>query len=100
MATGAKVQSVDALKAFRGALWKFHKIALSALGEAESDMRRTLNWLEGEQKSFWEHQLRTRSEQVIKCKEAIRMKKLFKSPTGGRQSVVDEEKELAKAERS
>jgi len=97
--SGARVESIDAVRAFRAALFKFAEAASVALEDAESEMAQVLNWLENEQRTYWADQIRKRHETVEKCKEALRMKKLFKSPTGGRQSVTDEEKALAVAQR-
>lgn len=99
MAEGAKVHSIEAIKAFRTALWKFAEIANVALGDAESETNRVQIWLETEQPTYWQGQARKRHEAVEKAKEALRMKKLFKDPTGARQSYVDEEKALAAAMR-
>jgi hypothetical protein len=96
--TGAKVESLDAIKNFKRQLLKFAEIATAALGDAEGEMHRTLIWLETEARTYWQHQLRSRYEAVVKAKEAVRMKKLYKDATGSRQSAVDEERALAKAQ--
>ena len=90
----ARVQSIDALKHFRVALWKFAEAANVALGDAESEVQRTLSWLQGEQQQFWSGQIRKRHEHVNRCKDAVRQKKLFKDSSGKVQSAVDEEKAL------
>jgi hypothetical protein len=95
----ARVQSVDALKHFRIALWKFAEAANVALGDSEGEIQRTLMWLQGEQQQFWTGQIRKRHEKVNQCKDAVRQKKLFKDSTGKQQSAVDEEKALAKAQK-
>lgn len=92
--SSARVQSVDALMHFRVALWKFAEAANVALGDAESEVQRTLSWLQGEQQQFWTGQIRKRHEFVNRCKDAVRQKKLFKDSTGRTQSAVDEEKAL------
>jgi len=94
MAEGARVDSVDALQLFKVALWKFQETAAVALGDAESDMHRTLLWLETEQDSHWQGQVRKRQELVARAKEAVRMKKIFKDSSGRQQSAVEEEKAL------
>ncbi len=96
---GARVDSVDALKHFRVALWKFAEAANVALGDAEGEVQRTLMWLQTELPTFWEGQIRKRHDLVNRCKEAVRQKKLFKDSTGRTQSAVDEEKQLLKAQR-
>src|SRR5688572_29688938 len=99
MSDRASVDSIDALKHFRRALWKFAEAANSALGDAEGEMQKTLTWLETEQPSYWEHQIRKRHEHCEKCKEAVRMKKLYKGPTGQPQNAMEEEKALRIAQR-
>ena len=97
MSTSANIDSFDAIKAFRAALIKFASAAGSSLTEADADMMRTLNWLDREQTSYWQTQIRKRQEFVSRCKEAVRQKKVFKDATGRTPSAVDEEKVLQKA---
>jgi len=99
MAETARVESIDALKAFKRALFKFAEGASVALGDAESEVHRAQIWLDTEQKSYWAGQIRTRHEAVARAKEAVRMKKLYKDASGSKQSAVDEEKALAVAQR-
>ena len=90
----ARVESIDALKSFKTALLKFAEGANVALGDAESEVIRTMNWLETEQTSYWQMQHRKMTEVVGRCKEAVRMKRLFKDASGRPQSAVEEEKAL------
>ena len=90
----AKVEDLDAIKAFKRAIVKFAEAANVALADAEGEMNRALMWLEGEQRAYWEGQLRKRADLVERAKEAVRMKKIFKDSTGRQQSAVDEEKKL------
>jgi hypothetical protein len=90
----AKVEDLDAIKSLKRALWKFAETANVALSDAEGEMTRALMWLEGEQRAYWEGQLRKRADHVERCKEAVRMKKLFKDASGRTPSAVDEEKAL------
>ena len=95
----AKVESLDALKSLKRAVWKFSESANLALTDAEGEMTRALMWLETEQLQYWQTQLRKRADHVERCKEAVRMKKLFKDSTGRYPSTVDEEKALRLAMR-
>ena len=97
--SGARVQSVDALKHFRVALWKFAELANVAIGDAESEVQRTVSWLQGEQQQFWQGQIRKRHEIVNRCKDAVRQKQLFKDSTGRTNSAVDELKALGIAQK-
>lgn len=94
MGEAARVDSIDALRLFKVALLKFQEAAAVALGDAESDMNRLLLWVQTEQDTHWQSQIRKRQEIVTRCKEAVRMKKVFKDSAGRQQSAVDEEKAL------
>lgn len=98
MSEQARVDSIEALKLFRRALLKFAEAANVALPDAESEMSRTLVWLENEQTTYWQSELRKRTDLVSRCKEAVRMKKLFKDSSGRTPSAVDEEKALRVAQ--
>jgi hypothetical protein len=95
--SSARVESLEALTGFQKVLWKFQTDANAALGDAESELRRTLLWLELEQDSFWKDQIRKRQTAVERAKEAVRMKMLFKDHSGRPQSAVEEQKELQRA---
>jgi hypothetical protein len=97
MSNTANIDSFDAIKAFRAALIKFASAAGSSLTEAEAEMVRTLHWLDREQGTYWQNQIRKRQEFVSRCKEGVRQKKVFKDATGRTTSAIDEEKALQKA---
>ena len=95
----ARVGSLDVFRQLRAALIKFAETANTAMGDAESEMQRLQMWVENEQSSYWQSQLRKRQAALVKAKEALRQKQLFKDFTGARQSYVDEEKAVAVAMR-
>lgn len=94
MAEQARVESIDAIQAMRVAMIKFAETANLALMDADGDAQRTLMWLENEARVHWEAQLKKRTFDKGRAEEALRNKKLFKDPTGSRQSYIDEEKAL------
>jgi hypothetical protein len=94
----ARVDEIAGLQAMKVALVKFAELAEQCIVDAESEVKRTSQWLELEQGPYWVAQIRKRSELVSRCKEAVRQKQLFKDSTGGRSSAVDELKALAKAQ--
>src|SRR5258706_12488529 len=94
MSNPARVESIEALKMFRRAIIKFVEAAMVALGDAESEMQRRLNWLENEQDSHWQGQIRKRQEEVSKARDAVRQKKLFKDFAGRSRSGDQGEKAL------
>jgi hypothetical protein len=85
------------LAVFRVALVKFQETASSALGDAEADVNRTINWLEHDQFSHWSTQIRHRQEAVARAKEALRQKQIFKDSSGRTPSAVEEQKMVTKA---
>lgn len=96
---GARVGSVDAIRQFRAALIKFAESGNVALTSADTDVERTLSWLEREQTVYWANQVRKRHEFVQRCEDAVRQKRLFKGFDGREQSAVDEMKALSNARR-
>ena len=58
----AQVESLDALKTFRAALFKFAESIGVAIGDAESEMHARSTWLEVEQNTYWQSQIRKRQE--------------------------------------
>lgn len=92
--------SLDALRDFRVALVKFSETCAVAIGDADGEVHRTLHWLELEQLPYWTQQIRQRETLVAQWKDAVRQKQLYKDSTGGRQSAVDELKNLARAQAS
>lgn len=92
----ARVESIDALRHFRIALVKFIEAAYVALSDAESEVRQRQNWLENEQYTHWQGQIKKRTLAVERAREAVRMKKVSKDSAGRTPSAVDEEKILAR----
>lgn len=92
------IVTIDALREFRVAMIKFIENVNVSLADADGDILRTTNWLELEQIPYWTTQIRKREELVMRCKDAVRQKLLYKDSTGSRPSAVDEQKALKKAE--
>ena len=97
--TGANIANIEALKQLRIALVKFAEMANVALGDAESDVQRVMNWVQNDQATYWSNQHRKRHEALMKAKEALRHKQIFKDPTGKRQGTAEEEKAVQIAQR-
>jgi hypothetical protein len=91
-----KVDDIEVFGRFRVAMLKFAHAAANALSSADSDIARTHSWLESEQRTFWEGQLRKRMEAVTKARETLRQKKLYKDASGRNPGVTEEEKALAR----
>ena len=96
MGNTARVDSIDSLKTFRVALIKFGEEANAALASADAEMLRVIGWLERDQVSFWQMQIRKRQEGLERAQEALRMKKLFPDASGRFPTPVEEEKAVRK----
>ena len=96
MSEQVKVEDFEILALFRVALLKFGQAATQSLFNADSQIARTHSWLEGEQTSYWQSQLRKRAEAVTRARDAVRQKKLYKDSSGRIPTAVEEEKALAK----
>ncbi len=99
MAETARVDSIEALKTFRASFLKFAESVRGGLGSAEFDIHRADQWLKQEQRAYWKGMIRKRTELVTRAKSALNQKKLYKSPMGGEQSCIEEEKALAVAKK-
>ncbi len=97
MSDTARVGSIEAIKEFRVRLMKFAEVCGAVLADAESEVGRTVRWVEVEQQTFWEGQIRKRATDLARAEEALRHKTLYKQFDGTRQSAVDELKAVEKA---
>jgi hypothetical protein len=71
MSSSANVQSIQALEDLKGALGRFSGEAQEALGAAEQEIRRTLDWLH-ERLNHWQNEVRRRQEEVRQAMDALR----------------------------
>lgn len=79
MATQARVTSVDALDALRASLVIFVTKARQAVDTARDQVRRTRNWLQHEQRTHWEGEIRKRQrhlDQVVQELYSARLTKM------------------------
>jgi hypothetical protein len=98
MADSAKVLSVQALKDFRVSLINFVEEARNALSGVDMELKRTRNWLERDQLSYWQMQVKRRHEAMMMARTELFRRKLSQQ---GSDAVSDtEQKEaLREAER-
>ncbi len=99
MSDPARVDSIEAIAAFRTALCLFGEKVRAGLLEADAEIQRAAMWLRQDMTGYWSAQLAKRGEALARAKLELTRKKLQKTPLGGRQSGVDEEKALAVAQR-
>lgn len=99
MGEQVKVADIATIERFRSSYGMAVEAFSLALQDAESDVERTILWLESEIGPYWQSQLRKAQEQVVFCKSALFRKQEIKSTPEARPSVVDERKALERAQR-
>ena len=67
----AHVTSVDALEAFRAHLINYIAKARPALEEVSADVLRTRLWLQNEQRTHWEAEIRRRGKKLEEAQQAL-----------------------------
>lgn len=67
----AQVRSVDALDSFRASLIVYLSQARPALEEVTAEVVRTRVWLETEQRTYWESQVRRRRKELEQAQAAL-----------------------------
>jgi len=78
MADKAQITSVEAIEAFRAKLVVFLGQARPALEEVGNEMARTRQWLQHEQRAFWERELRLRARKLEEAQQELFNAKLSK----------------------
>jgi hypothetical protein len=78
MSSQASVRSIDSLKDLRVALALYGDDTLAAIGAVESEVRRTLRWLQEERPVYWAEPIKRRREQVSAARAEVFKKNLQK----------------------
>ena len=76
MSLQAKVTSVEALDTFRASLIIFQGKARRALDDATDQLRRTRMWLQHEQRTRWENELKKRARTLEQAEQELMSAKL------------------------
>jgi hypothetical protein len=71
MATQAQITSVEAIELFRAALIVFTSQARPALEEISGEMTHTRQWLQHDQRRFWEHERRIRAKKLEQAQQEL-----------------------------
>jgi hypothetical protein len=67
----AHVTSLEALESFRAKLIVYVSQARPALDEVSADVARVRQWLENDQRTHWEDQMRRRTKEVEQAQQAL-----------------------------
>ncbi len=92
MSQSANVRSVDAIRDFRVALTNFSEEARTALSSAEMEVRRTHDWLNRDQLTYWQAQIKRRNEQLSMARTELHRRRLSQQ---GSDAISDAEQKEA-----
>ncbi len=98
MSHSARVQSIDALGIFAGALRSFGDEASVALAELEAEVNRAIQWVRYDLKEYWTRQIRLAQTEVAEARLNLERKQIFQDPDE-RRSFWEEKKALEAAQR-
>src|ERR1044071_1054511 len=71
MAAPAKITSVEAIESFRASLILYLSKARPVLEEVGAEVMRTRNWVQHDQRLFWENELRLRKRKLEEAQEEL-----------------------------
>ena len=101
MATNAKVTSIDALEAFRASLIVFLNKSHSAVDQASDEIRRTRSWIQNDQRTHWENEVRRRGRNLAQAEQELlsaRMAKALDNLTVQQMAVHKAKRALEEAQ--
>ena len=79
MSQGANVSSVDAIRDFKIALINFAEDAKNGLGATEMEIRQVRNWLQRDQLSYWQSQVKRGQERLSMARADLHRRQLSQS---------------------
>ncbi len=97
----AHVTSVDALESFRANLIVYLSKARPALEEVSADVQRMRGWLDSEQRTHWENEVRRRRQALEEAQAALfsaRMSRLSQASSAEQLAVQRTKRALDEAE--
>lgn len=97
MSSQAEVHSVEALRDFRAALALYGEDVLAALGAADAEIRRTVQWLQQDRPFYWQEQIKRRRDRVAAARADLFRLKLQKTPEH-HPSLAEPKERLRQAE--
>jgi DNA repair exonuclease SbcCD ATPase subunit len=78
MATEAKVTSIEALEVFRASIIIFLTKAHQSLDLVTDEIRRMRSWIQEEQRTYWEGEVRRRSKVLAQAEQELLSAKMVK----------------------
>jgi len=96
MRRSANVRSLDAVQSTKAALVEFREVVASALTEAQSEIQRTLWWIQHDRAAHWRREVKRRTEQLAQAKSELYRAQL--AAMDPRAACVEQRKLVQQAE--
>jgi hypothetical protein len=93
----ARVLDITAIERFKAGLAEFGDTVKIGLYEADSEIQRSMIWIERDRIPHWRRQIQLRNEEVATAKSALFRKQMQGNDKDGRPSIVDEKIALERA---
>lgn len=97
MSRSAKLTSTDAVERLAASLDLFKEEATNALDNLQLEIRRAVDWLRHDRKSFWEHEVRRGFERVAEARAELERRMTFHSIGDYQPACRDEKLALERA---
>lgn len=102
--SAARVQAISSIRDFRGRLVQFTDLVREALSEAQFDIRRTMDWLQHDQRAHWQREIKSCNKKLETAKSELFRAELNAQQSGAstrdeRQAVVKLQRRIEHAEK-
>ena len=92
MARGAKLTSIEAVPEMSAAIERFRAEAMAALEELDMEIRRALEWIQGDQIDHWSREIRRGWDRISESRVALQQAMTNRRIGNDDPSCVDEKK--------
>jgi hypothetical protein len=98
MSRSANVLSLQTLKDFKNVMITFAEEARNSLGGVDMELRRMRDWLERDQLSYWQTQVKRRNEELMQARSDLHRRKITQQGSDA-VSDADQKEALREAQR-
>ncbi len=96
MSAAANVQSLEAIREFRGALQQFGEQATDGLDSIHAQIHRVNDWLQHERPAYWQQQIRRGYDQLAEARTSLEQCRM-RTVGGHRPACLEEKQAVARA---
>lgn len=94
--SAANVQSLEAIREFRGALQRFGEQATDSLDSIHAQVHRVIDWLQHERPAYWRQQVRRGHDQLAEARTGLQQCRM-RTVGGHRPACLEEKQAVVRA---